>query len=147
MPLLDCVEHKATWSRTLNTLQSAACEVVVKHKSIWETRDWITERINPGADLRFTNVHANKLMHPNMIFLCVSLTSTAILEGIARGVPGMVVRDIPVDETPVYCHDSVPYVASSQLGEFLVKLNSDQAWTDLLHRQQAWFERETSAQV
>ena len=145
VPLLDCVGHKATWSKTLDTLLSADCETLIKPKSVWETRDWITERAKPGADLRFTNVHANKLMHPNMIFLCVSATSTAILEGIARGVPGMVVRDIPVDETPAYCPDSIPYVASSQLADVMANLNSAQAWTDLLGRQRAWFERETSA--
>lgn len=144
VPLFDYARHKTTWNKTLSTLQSANINLVIKHKSVWEKRDWISKRATDPANLTFTNVHANKLRSPNMLFMCVSLTSTAILEGIARGIPGVVVRDIPVDETPHYDPEYVPCLPSHQLDAFLTGLNSKAAWETLRDRQSRWLRHETS---
>lgn len=143
VPLLNYAGHEATWTTTLDTLLSADVDFLVKHKSKWETRHWISQRTPNPEKLRFSNKHANKLQLPNMVFVCVSLTSTAILEGIARGIPGFVVRDVPVDETPHYDPDSVPFIRSEQLGTFLGSLKSKASWNELREKQRTWFECET----
>lgn len=33
---------------------------------------------------------------PNMLFVSISMGSSALLEGLSRGIPGLVVRDFPV---------------------------------------------------
>ncbi|MFK7751054.1 MAG: hypothetical protein AB8B51_00760 [Sedimentitalea sp.] len=145
VPLIQYGGHKTTWTKTLDTLQNADVKAVVKHKSVWETRDWIAKRASDPADLQFSNVHANKLRLPNMVFLSVSLTSTAILEGIARGIPGLVVRDVPADETPYYDPDYVPCLASDQLGGYLKGLSSKASWDRLRDRQGEWYRQETQS--
>ncbi|MEM7718486.1 MAG: hypothetical protein AAF222_04725 [Pseudomonadota bacterium] len=144
LPLMSYKEHKASWKQTLTTLSEADVNFFIKHKSSWETREWITRRVPNMKALPFSSVHANKLRLPNMVFLCVSATSTAILEGIARGIPGIVVRDIPIDETPYYDPASVPILASDQLGSFLSALNSKSAWEALVEKQRKWFQQETA---
>lgn len=147
VPLFQYAGHEATWARTLDTLQNANVNLVVKHKSVWETRKWIVKHTSDPANLRFSNVHANKLRLPNMVFMSISATSTAILEGIARGIPGLVVRDIPVDETPYYDPDYVPCLTSGQLGGYLAGLGSKAAWETLRDRQGAWFRKETAPEL
>lgn len=143
-PLLDNEGHRATWTRVLRDLHDSGVELTIKHKSSWETREWIKGLAPEGAKLRFSRTHANKLNLPNMIFLSISLTSTAILEGIARGIPGMTVRDVPIDETPYYAPDFVPCLPSDKAADFISNLNSKAAFDNLREKQQIWFERETS---
>jgi hypothetical protein len=144
IPFFDRFKHEQCWSAVLDILHAMPVNVSVKHKSSWETRDWITARAGNDQALRFTNTRANRLKHPNMVFMCISLTSTAIFEGIARGIPGMVVRDMPVRETPYYNPDFVPCIESGQLEPFISSLNDPAAWDELRQRQLIWFERETS---
>ncbi|MEX0339740.1 MAG: hypothetical protein AB3N11_11955 [Arenibacterium sp.] len=147
MPLLSYAGHKATWTKTLHALQNADVRFVIKHKSIWETRKWISDRASDDVALNFSNTHANKLRLPNMVFLSVSMTSTAILEGIARGIPGLVVRDIAIDETPHYDPEFVPCLASDRLEQFLNDLRSRTVWEALRDRQSEWFRQETMSEI
>jgi hypothetical protein len=78
-----------------------------------------------------------------MLFLSISMTSTAILEGIARGIPGMVVRDMPVEETPYYDPHCIPIVPSQDIATRIQQLNSKAAWESLSETQNQWFIRET----
>lgn len=145
VPLLSYGGHTQSWTRTLQVLHQADLRFVVKHKSVWETRDWVKAHAGARPDLQFSTVHANKLRLPNMVFMSVSMTSTAILEGIARGIPGLVVRDVPIDETPCYDPEFVPRLTSDELGAYLAGLASKSAWEDLRARQGAWFRQETGA--
>lgn len=143
MPLLDIRSHEETWALALRSLQSTDSELTIKHKTTWESRDWI-RRLAPDPNaLKFSDLHANKLSHPNMLFLSISMTSTAILEGIARGIPGMVVRDMPVEETPYYDPHCIPIVPSQDIATRIQQLNSKAAWESLSETQNQWFIRET----
>lgn len=144
LPLIDYKSHRETWAQVLKQLQDAKIELTVKHKSIWETREWIANLAEKPEQVRFSDVHANKLDLANMVFLSISLTSTAIFEGIARGIPGMVIRDFPVDETPHYDPDFIPCVQSEKAAEFIESLSGREAWERLRDRQRLWFTRETS---
>ena len=145
MPLLDIEMHKATWMKVLKDLHDADLELTIKHKSSWETRDWIRALAPKEAKLNFSRTHANQLNLPNMVFLSISSTSTAVFEGIARGVPGMTVRDVLVDETPYYDPDFVPSLSSKQAGDFILSLKSEATYNELRERQKIWFDRETSS--
>jgi hypothetical protein len=144
MPLLDNEGHKATWAKLLRDLHDSNIELTIKHKSSWETREWITNLAPKDAKLQFTRTHANKLNLPNMVFLSISLTSTAIFEGIARGVPGMTARDVLIEETPYYDPSFVPCITSDKAASFILSLNSKAAYDALREKQKVWFDRETS---
>lgn len=144
VPLVNYKVHTKAWEKAIEAFARSDVELKLKHKSVWETREWISARAPEHADLTFTNVHANKLMMPNMVFMSISLTSTAIFEGIARGIPGVTVQDLPVDETPYYDPEVIPRVRSDELDAFLSDLNSKAAWEALRERQRVWFEAETT---
>ncbi|MEP0190110.1 MAG: hypothetical protein ABJE00_06825, partial [Erythrobacter sp.] len=144
MPLLHNEGHRATWAKLLQDLHDSEVELTIKHKSSWETRKWINALAPEGAKLRFSRTHANKLNLPNMVFLSISMTSTAVLEGIARGIPGMTVRDVLVDETPYYDPDYIPCLPSDRAADFIFKLNSATTYDSLCKRQRVWFDQETS---
>lgn len=145
MPLVDYKRHTASWARVLEDFQNSEIELTIKHKSIFETRDWIASLAPTGSKLRFSRTHANKLKLPNMIFMSISMTSTALLEGIARGIPSLTVRDVPMEETPYYDPDFVPCLPSDKAIDFISTLNSKAAMDDLRERQRIWFERETNS--
>jgi hypothetical protein len=77
--------------------------------------------------------------------MSISMTSTAILEGIPRGIPGVTVRDVLIDETPYYDPEFVPRLTSDKVVGFIENLNSKAAMDDLRERQRTWFERETDS--
>ncbi|MEP3635843.1 MAG: hypothetical protein ABJN14_01100 [Paracoccaceae bacterium] len=143
-PIVNYETHCRTWSTVLTALQRSDHLLSIKHKSIWENRDWIAMRSSGAKPLKFSRKKAMEINYSNMIFVSISATSTAILEGISRGIPGMVVRDQPINETPNYDPDYIPRLKSSEFSEFLSKLNSRIAWEELRDQQLTWFENETS---
>lgn len=144
VPLFNYAGHTRTWSNALDAMQQANVDLSIKHKSIWEDRAWIKGRASDPTQLTFQRTHANKLRLPNMVFMAISATSTALLEGIARGIPAVVVRDIPIEETPHYPPVIIPCLPSANLGNFLADLNGKAAWDALRDRQYAWFRSETA---
>jgi len=144
VPLIDYVSHTNTWREALEAILSADVELKVKHKSIWETREWIASMAPKGANLEFTNVKATNLNLPNMLFMSVSFTSTAIFEGISRGIPGAIIQKRPYEETPYYNPEYIPRVHPDELKPFLGNLKSKENWAALARRQMTWFKKETS---
>ncbi|MEM6891657.1 MAG: hypothetical protein AAF636_26570 [Pseudomonadota bacterium] len=144
VPFFALEKHKASWEATLAGLQAADVRLTVKHKSQWETRCWIRQRAAVAADLNFSRTPANTLSLPNMVFMSISLTSTALFEGIARGIPAIVVRDVAVFETPYYDPNYIPCLPSSEVATFVSGLNRKEAWEDLRRKQLEWFGEETS---
>lgn len=143
-PLVDYQRHTETWSRVLKDLLNSNVELTIKHKSSWETRDWIRGLAPKNAKLRFSRTHANKLNSPNMLFMSISMTSTATLEGIARGIPGLTVRDAPIIETPYYDPDFIPCLPSEKVADYIADLHVEGAMDSLREKQRIWFERETT---
>ncbi|MEO1141896.1 MAG: hypothetical protein AAFW66_06075, partial [Pseudomonadota bacterium] len=109
-----------------------------------QNREWIASIAPKGSNLEFTNVKATNLNLPNMVFMSVSFTSTAIFEGISRGTPGAIIQESPYEETPYYDPEFIPRVEPSKLTQFLESLNSRENWQKLRFGQMDWFKKETS---
>lgn len=145
MPALDFAGHK----NTLKTLFLGLSllpdnfRVLIKSKSIWEDEKWLSQQFPDHHDFEFTELTTARLDLPNMIFLTASFGSSALLEGIGKGVPGFVARNIPVlDYTTL---DSVNY----QVGTVQFVLDQLAACADpnyfemVIKRQLQWYRRET----
>ena len=63
-----------------------------------------------GPDIEFEEIstHPSEIDEPNMIYLTISFGSTALLEGLGRGIPCMIVRDFPVEDYTGIDSTSVP---------------------------------------
>jgi len=98
MPTMDCRAQKAVLQKFFGALGELPdkFQVLVKPKAYWEEADWLEQFFPIGHRFRFTEHTTKELDLPNMIFLTVSLGSTALLEGIGRGIPGLIVREFPI---------------------------------------------------
>ncbi|MEA3502016.1 MAG: hypothetical protein U9R47_04520, partial [Actinomycetota bacterium] len=52
--------------------------------------------------------HPLRIDLPNMLFVSMSKGSSALIEGLSRGIPGVVVRDFPVRDYTTLDEDTFP---------------------------------------
>lgn len=144
MPFVDYAKHDATWRNVLKTLQSSDLKFAVKARPTWETEAWIKARAHDPATLAFEATHATKLSSPNMLFASISLTSTALIEGIARGIPGFVVQDTKVGDTHFIDAGGFPCLRSEDVPGFVAEMKDTKAWTALRDQQRDWYVAQTA---
>jgi hypothetical protein len=112
LPLMKIATHKQTWQDFLAVPAALQSEIklVFKPKPGWEDQVWF-EREFPASSIpvrcTFEQSTIAELNYPNMVFVCMTTASSAILEGIARGVPALIASDqsaenyIAVEDSPV----------------------------------------------
>lgn len=99
LPILDEIQYRESYRRLYAALSLMPnVRFVFKPRYPTDTTAWLKSILPPDADFIETEVHATKMDFPNMIFLSIGFGSTAILEGIGRGIPGMIVRDFRVED-------------------------------------------------
>ena len=112
LPLMKIPTHKQTWRDFLAVPESLQEKIrlVFKPKSGWEDQDWFEREFPASTRSVECLIEKNSiadLKHPNMVFVCMTTASSAILEGIAEGIPTLIASDqtaenyIPVESSPV----------------------------------------------
>ena len=79
-----------------------------------------------------------------MIYVTVSYGSTALLEGLSRGIPCMIVREVPVED---YTEIDPAFAPIGTVEEIVAQIKrcADPAEYDALTRRElAWYARETT---
>ncbi len=100
-PWIDLDRHAETYRHLFDGLaelrRSHDIDVYFKPRgATGETEGWLFHTVGRRAEWRPTYTNARRLELPNPVFLSVSVGTTALLEGIVAGTPGMIVRDFPV---------------------------------------------------
>ncbi|QXC52257.1 hypothetical protein KHC17_24060 (plasmid) [Agrobacterium salinitolerans] len=100
MPTLDCKAHeKALRSYFLALSQLPECfQLHIKPKNYWEDAGWLAKFLPPNHSFLFTSETARELNLSNMVFTSVSMGSSALLEGIGRGIPALIARDFALQD-------------------------------------------------
>jgi hypothetical protein len=100
LPLVHYRQHVAAWRAFLAALDRLpeGVQVHLKPKPPWEGKEWFESLLEPGSRLKFTSTHANELDFPNMVFVSVTLGSSALMEGLGRGIPCMIVRTVEIED-------------------------------------------------
>nr|WP_131815375.1 hypothetical protein [Rhizobium altiplani] len=146
MPTLDCRAHKAALQKFFGALAGLPdkFQVLVKPKAYWEEADWLEQFFPIGHRFRFTEQTTKELDLPNMIFSTVSLGSTALLEGIGRGIPGLIVREFPiVDYTALDAEHMQVGDTDFVIGQ--IRSCADPAYYHMLAEQHLrWYKTETN---
>jgi hypothetical protein len=145
MPVLDFGGHAESYRCLFTGLASLAPRVrfVVKAKAPWESIDWLRSMAEPGVTLDEVFESPTTINLPNMIYMTVSFGSTALLEGLGRGIPGMVVRDIPVEDYAAIDPAHVPVgTAKIILGE-IQKCLDPTHFAEITLQQLAWYHSQT----
>ena len=69
---------------------------------------WLTEVVGSTGNWRRVLKHPLRIDLPNMLFVSIGMGSSALIEGLGRGIPGLVVRDFPVRDYTTLSDDAFP---------------------------------------
>lgn len=103
-----------------------------------DTEHWLFRTVGRTARWQPVYIHGRRLDLPNQVFVSVSVGTTALLEGIAGGTPGFVVRDFPVRDYTTLDADEFPTLAVPGALDLLRTLASPEGYDGLLGRERAW---------
>ena len=78
-----------------------------------------------------------------MIFLNVSFASSALLEGLGRGIPGMVAREITVEDYVTVDPAAIPVADVATIVSRIAECRDPAVFGALVERQLSWYATET----
>ena len=145
MPALDYSAHEVTMRKLFKELQALPknYRLFVKEKHIWETQTWLEKFTFNDGRFIFTNKTTSSLNFPNMLYVTASMGSSALLEGMCKGIPGFIARETVVsDYTPL--SEARQQVGS--VGFVIRQLNAcgdGDYYTKLANRNLEWMRTET----
>jgi hypothetical protein len=145
MPLLPADAHRTAWRdlfRGLNSLPEDF-EIYLKPKTTWEPIEWLDLLKEPGCRTQVTSKTAIELDFPNMVFVTVSLGSSALLEGLGRGIPCMIVRAMKVEDYTALDPEWFPIGDADKIIVQLRRCREPAFWDALVRRQLVWYAMET----
>ncbi len=145
MPVLDIKGHSESYRRLFSGLSAIGPGVrfVCKAKAPWESMKWLRS-LAPGIAIEERLESPGAIDLPNMIFVTVSFGSTAIFEGLGRGIPSMVVRDIAVEDYAAIDAESVPIGPVDMILDEIRKCRDPAHFMEITRRQLAWYNSQTS---
>ena len=75
---------------------------------------WLTEVVRSTGNWRRVLKHPLRIDLPNMLFVSIGMGSSALIEGLSRGIPGLVVRDFPVRDYTTLNDETFPTESTAQ---------------------------------
>lgn len=145
LPLMDIQKHTETWRKLLQELNRLPSDfkIVLKPKNGWEDLDWIRQFIEPESRINVTSTHASELDLPNMIFISVSLGTSALLEGLGRGIPCMIARPFEVEDYTQLDCTHFPIGDVDLIISSLRRCQDASFFEHMTSKQLAWFRSQT----
>lgn len=144
LPLLDYTTHANSYKRFFSKLQNLrpGVRIIFKPREMSETHSWLCELLGESGYFDVTPDGPRHIEHPNMIFVCISFASTALLEGIARGIPCMIVRETEVLDYAYVDSSVVPTGSADYVIDTILKCANEAGYNSLVARQQQWYARQ-----
>ncbi len=98
MPFVHQSQHEVAYNKFFNGLEQLKndcnIEIYFKPKGLsGENEAWLDRVIDGSVEWKTVVEHPLRLALPNMMFVSLSVASSAILEGLGRGIPGLVVAE------------------------------------------------------
>lgn len=146
LPILDIATHEETYREVFTALaplvEAGLLRVFFKPRGLTgEHEQWLDGVVGRTANWSRVLAHPNRLALANPLFMSISVSSSALLEGIARGIPGVVVRGghareyIPSDGT-------VEELRTGTVAKRMAELSNRASWSRLRDFQMASLSRE-----
>jgi tetratricopeptide (TPR) repeat protein len=109
---------------------------------ILEHEAWLQHVVGDTASWQRTLEHPLQMTLPNMVFVSVAVGSTALLEGLSRGIPCLIVRDFPARDYTTLTAGAIPIGPSAEMLE-VVRSCAEGGRQQLVERQTAYYLWET----
>jgi hypothetical protein len=147
MPILNRSLHEDSYRRFFVGLQKLQEEhdidVVFKPRGhTGEHEMWLTDMVGGTAGWRRALEHPLRLDLPNMVYVSISMGSSALLEGLSRGVPGLIVRDFPVRDYTTLDDDAFPTGPVEKMLKLVASCTSSDGYERLLDHELKYYASE-----
>ncbi|MFK3857837.1 hypothetical protein [Agrobacterium pusense] len=144
MPLMNLGHHEQTWIKLLKALARYPDDfrVLFKPKGYWESPEWLSSLSKDPLIFEETYVHANDIESENPVFMSVTLASTALMEGLGRGIPFMIARETDAEDYLFVNSEFVPVGPVDLIIDELLKLRDPQKFRSFTERQLHWYSQE-----
>ena len=147
LPILDLEAHEQLYRRFFSALEplveSGRLRVYFKPRGFsGENEAWLGSVVGNSASWQTVLEHPLRVNLPNPIFGSVSVGSTALIEGISRGIPGLIVREGFVRDYLAIEEGGIPVFTASQAADWLENHAKEAAWNGWRADQVSWLEHE-----
>jgi len=146
MPRLRMSSQVDSYKSLFKALRRLQPDVDVYYKgkgAIEEGLSWLDDLSDAHYSWPVAMNHPVELDLPNMVYLSVTFGSSALMEGIGRGVPGMIVRDFPVEDYTLIDPGVIPVGTTPQIVAAIEQCLDHDHRMALISRQMAYYAQET----
>lgn len=150
LPIMDRGAHEQSYRHLMRGLEQLQAElpIEVRFKPRGVTGEhemWLYETVGRAASWQPVLEHPLRLQLPNMLFVSVSMGSSALLEGLSRGVPGLIVRDFRVRDYTTIDEEAFPVRSSHDALEVIESCARPDGLAKLLEGELAYYMAELHA--
>jgi hypothetical protein len=140
-PVFPLKDHKETISNFITGLNSRRenINLLIRPKGGWETFSFFQELTS--IKLNETSKSPSQLIFPNMVFVCVNQSSAAIIEGVGRGVPGLIVKETKTSDYLELDRQCFPQNSVAATLEMLDSFNDHKNLEAAWKIQRSWFDQ------
>jgi tetratricopeptide (TPR) repeat protein len=147
MPILDRTAHEASYRVFFEGLEELrgrhAINVYFKPRGhTGEHEMWLQQLVGNSGGWQRVLQHPLRLELPNMLFASISMGSSALLEGLSRGIPGLVVRDFPVRDYTTLDERAFPTGTAPEMLAVIESCLSEDGYETLLSRELTYYSSE-----
>lgn len=148
MPFVHVSEHERSFRRFLHALAELKTErdlirVYYKPKGKFgDNETWLRRIAGDTADWEPILEHPLRISLPNMLFVGVSHGSSALLEGLSRSIPCLIVRDFPARDYTTLSPDAIPTGTSEEMAEVVRRCATPSGLKALIDKQLEYYCRE-----
>lgn len=147
LPILDIGAHEDLYRQFFAELQGLVDEglldVYFKPRGkTGEHEGWLERLVGRSASWRRVREHPMRITLPNPIYVSLSVGSSALLEGAARGIPGLIVKEGFARNYLAAEADIFPQRTSSQTISLIEEMLRKNSWEAVREDQTVLFHRE-----
>ena len=140
MPILDTRAHRELYHRLFDLLEelrkTQPVDVYFKPRGLTgEHEQWLFTMVGRKAGWKPVYEHPLRLELPNMVFASVSMGTSALIEGLARGIPGLIVREFPVRDYVTLSADTFPILPADKAMDLLAGITTVDGYRDLIEQE------------
>lgn len=112
--------------------------VFYKPKGDWDRAFSFRRDVDPAGDVDVIDTPPHAIDKTNLVFCTVGAGSSALIEGVALGVPGVIVRQHPASDYTELSPNVTPTAAAEDIAALLLSLRDPDRYRELFERQRRW---------
>lgn len=150
MPELDQALHEASYRSFfagLGDLQSRyPVNLYFKPRGLTGEHElWLTKTVGEDGNWKRVLEHPLRIDLPNPLFVSISLGTSALIEGLGRGIPGLIVRDFPVRDYTTLNEEALPIGPTPAMLSVIESVFEPNGYERLLESELAHYASEVQA--